>query len=70
MKNADLSVIIPTYYRYDSLRQVLIQLEQQTVRPREIVVADQTPAHDVLMYVPGERLGRMYQVPDSSLHAA
>ena len=41
---ARVTVVIPTLDRYSHLRAVLAQLEQQTVRPLEVIVADQTPA--------------------------
>ncbi|MHA1368340.1 MAG: glycosyltransferase family 2 protein [Promethearchaeota archaeon] len=46
MKPANLSVIIPTYYRYEPLKQILTMLSRQTVLPLEIIIADQTPLED------------------------
>ncbi len=40
------SVIVPTYYRYDYLSQVLEKLCRQTVAPLEVLVPDQTPVSD------------------------
>jgi glycosyltransferase involved in cell wall biosynthesis len=40
---AEVSVLIPTLERYSYLRTLLNQLRQQTVKPREIIVVDQTP---------------------------
>jgi glycosyltransferase involved in cell wall biosynthesis len=37
------SVLIPTVNRYPYLRTVLSQLRQQTVKPLEIIIIDQTP---------------------------
>lgn len=42
-KELKLSVIIPTYYRYDCLSIVLDLLERQTVKPFEVISVDQTP---------------------------
>lgn len=40
------SVIIPTYYRYEYLADLLKILSFQTVCPLEIIIADQTPQED------------------------
>jgi len=40
------SVIIPTYYRYEYLADLLKILSSQTVSPLEIIIADQTPLQD------------------------
>lgn len=40
---ANVSVVIPTLERYGYLRTLLSQLRDQTVRPVEIIVIDQTP---------------------------
>ena len=40
---ATVSVIIPTYYRYPYLVNVLEGLGRQTLPPHEVLVADQTP---------------------------
>jgi GT2 family glycosyltransferase len=42
-KELKLSIIIPTYYRYDCLAIVLDLLEKQTVKPFEVIAVDQTP---------------------------
>jgi GT2 family glycosyltransferase len=42
-KELKLSVIIPTYYRYDCLAVVLELLERQTLKPFEVIAVDQTP---------------------------
>ena len=41
-----ISVIIPTYYRYEYLSDLLKQLCSQTISPLEIIIADQTPLKD------------------------
>jgi GT2 family glycosyltransferase len=46
MKEHRLSIILHTYYRYECLEQVLKALARQTVRPHEVLVADQTPLGD------------------------
>jgi GT2 family glycosyltransferase len=38
-----LSIIIPSYYRYEPLKKVLDLLTRQTYKPFEIIIADQTP---------------------------
>ncbi|HUO52958.1 MAG TPA: glycosyltransferase family 2 protein [Gemmatimonadaceae bacterium] len=43
---AAVSVLIPTLDRYDHLRTVLGQLRSQTVRPKEIIIVDQTPVNE------------------------
>ena len=40
------TVIIPTYYRYGPLINLLEQLSSQTLAPDEIIVIDQTPKAD------------------------
>jgi len=40
------SVIIPTYYRYKYLRDLLGMLCEQTVMPLEVIIPDQTPMPD------------------------
>ena len=40
------SVIIPTYYRYEYLDDLLKNLRSQTLPPLEIIIADQTPLQD------------------------
>ncbi|MFN2386435.1 MAG: glycosyltransferase family 2 protein [Thermoanaerobaculia bacterium] len=42
---ARVTVLIPTLDRYTFLRPLLHQLRSQTIRPLEILVIDQTPAH-------------------------
>lgn len=42
-KDLKLSVVIPTYYRYDCLAIVLGLLGRQTVKPFEVIAVDQTP---------------------------
>jgi GT2 family glycosyltransferase len=42
-KELKLSVIIPTYYRYNCLAIVLDLLKKQTVKPFEVIAVDQTP---------------------------
>jgi len=44
INNASISVIIPTLNRYHFLRTLLDQLREQTIRPQEIIIIDQTPA--------------------------
>jgi GT2 family glycosyltransferase len=41
-----LSIIIPSYYRYEVLENVLNSLVKQTLKPFEIIIADQTPLND------------------------
>ncbi len=41
-----ISVVIPTYYRYDRLEKILAFLEKQSLQPDEIVIVDQTPSQD------------------------
>jgi len=41
-----ISVIIPTYYRYEYLAEVLELLTEQTVTPYEVIIPDQTPERD------------------------
>jgi len=38
-----ISVVIPTYHRYDALEHTVQDLSRQTVAPREIIVVDNTP---------------------------
>jgi GT2 family glycosyltransferase len=40
------SVIIHTYYRHDYLKKVLEILQEQTLKPFEIIISDQTPLKD------------------------
>jgi GT2 family glycosyltransferase len=40
------SVIIHTYYRHDYLKRVLEILREQTLKPSEIIISDQTPLKD------------------------
>jgi len=42
--NAAVSVLIPTLSRYYYLNELIAQLEAQTIKPKEIIVVDQTPA--------------------------
>jgi GT2 family glycosyltransferase len=42
-KDFKLSVVIPTYHRYECLYTVLELLGRQTVKPFEVIVVDQTP---------------------------
>jgi len=44
--NNRLSVIMHTYYRYDCLKTVLDLLSNQTFKPFEIIISDQTPLDD------------------------
>ena len=44
--DASVSVLIPTLSRRQHLRTLLAQLRNQTVRPLEIIVVDQTPLSD------------------------
>ena len=46
VRNADVSVIIPTLGRYPYLPGALDSLRRQTVRPREVVVVDQNHPED------------------------
>ena len=41
-----ISVVIPTYYRYDRLERVLSFLQEQSLKPDEIVIVDQTPLQE------------------------
>ena len=41
-----LSIIIHTYYRYECLQTVLELLSNQTLKPLEIIISDQTPIND------------------------
>lgn len=43
--NASVSVLIPTLSRYSYLTELIPQLEAQTVKPKEIIVVDQTPTN-------------------------
>lgn len=43
--NASVSVLIPTLSRYSYLTVLIPQLEAQTIKPKEIIVVDQTPAN-------------------------
>jgi GT2 family glycosyltransferase len=52
--NDRVTVLIPTLERYPYLRNELTQLRDQTVRPLEIMVMDQTPAPDRDTSFPGE----------------
>jgi len=40
------SIIIPTYYRYEVLYNLLDQLSMQTMPPFEVLIIDQTPKQD------------------------
>jgi len=40
------SVIMHTYYRYDCLETVLRGLSQQSLKPYEVIITDQTPLAD------------------------
>lgn len=42
--NASVSVLIPTLSRYAYLTELIPQLESQTIKPKEIIVVDQTPS--------------------------
>lgn len=41
-----LSFIIPTYYRYEYLKNIFELISIQTIAPKEIIVVDQTPEPD------------------------
>lgn len=41
---ASVSVLIPTLSRYAYLTELIPQLESQTIKPKEIIVVDQTPS--------------------------
>jgi GT2 family glycosyltransferase len=45
VKNS-ISVILHTYYRYECLETVLRLLSDQTLKPLEVVISDQTPLND------------------------
>ena len=45
-KVLSVSVIVPTYYRYDYLAEVLEKLCHQTIPPHEVIVPDQTPSDE------------------------
>jgi GT2 family glycosyltransferase len=45
-ENISLSVIIPTYYRYKYLSDLLDMLSKQTFKKFEVIVPDQTPEAD------------------------
>lgn len=47
------TVLVPTIERYPYLEALLAQLRDQTVRPHEIIVIDQTPATDRDAALPG-----------------
>lgn len=48
MKNFNtISVIIPTYYRHVELPNILECLGEQTLKPIEIIIVDQTPIKDI-----------------------
>lgn len=38
-----ISVVIPTLKRYPYLKKLLVQLNTQTLKPKEVIIADQTP---------------------------
>ncbi|MCI5137199.1 MAG: glycosyltransferase family 2 protein [Candidatus Electrothrix sp. AR1] len=38
-----ISVVIPTYYRYERLEKILSFLREQSLKPDEIIIIDQTP---------------------------
>ena len=42
----NISLIIPTYYRYDYLKQILRLVKEQTLVPHEVIIVDQTPLED------------------------
>lgn len=44
--NNKASVIIHTYYRYNYLQKILELLSKQTIKPKEIIISDQTPLKD------------------------
>ena len=44
--NFSVSVIIPTYYRYKYISDLLEMLSQQTFNDFEVIVPDQTPESD------------------------
>ena len=44
--NHKVSVVIHTYYRYELLEKVLEILTEQTLKPFEIIISDQTPLSD------------------------
>ena len=46
-RSFNISVIIATYYRHDTLKNVLKLFEKQTVIPREFIIVDQTPDCDI-----------------------
>ena len=41
-----ISVVIATYYRHDTLKDVLSNFEKQTTVPEEFIIVDQTPEKD------------------------
>lgn len=41
-----ISVVIPTYYRYEQLERIFSFLQKQSLMPDEVVVVDQTPLCD------------------------
>jgi glycosyltransferase involved in cell wall biosynthesis len=43
LRSAKVTVLIPTLHRYPYLRTVLRQLRDQTIRPVEVIIVDQTP---------------------------
>jgi glycosyltransferase involved in cell wall biosynthesis len=51
------SVLIPTMNRYEYLRKLLVQLAQQTIRPLEIIVVDQTSESDRVLTLCEENPG-------------
>ena len=46
-KSNRISVVIATYYRHDTLKNVLKLFEEQTIIPDEFVIVDQTPNIDI-----------------------
>ena len=44
--NNKASVVIHTYYRYNYLQTILELLLKQTIKPKEVIISDQTPIKD------------------------
>lgn len=47
LSNCKVSVFTPTLYRYSYLEQELIQLSNQTIKPHQIIITDQTKHDDI-----------------------
>ncbi len=46
IKKNSISVIIPSFYRYETVNEELKLFSQQTILPDEILIIDQTPLEE------------------------